>query len=273
MIPTFSLRKPAVIINMLLLALLVSSCSSINNRSYFTDLPDTYEVNLPPLPQEERVVEIGDYLNIVFNARDKEAAAFFNRPVSATGGNNGESGFLVDQNGYIEFPIIGRIKAAGVTARELKENLTKSAGVYLKEPLVDVNFTTFRISIIAPYGGGRGGGSGGGSGSGGVQTLPMQQNTLLQAIAMAGGGSLALNGRISEVRLFRDYKGQRTVYKFDLTKKAVLNNPDVFQLRHNDVLYIKPRRSVIAREDLGLFTTVFSVVVSLISFGFLITNR
>lgn len=232
-----------------------SSCSSTKVRGLFTDLPDNDVIHLPPMPYDERVIEPGDFLMVQFSGSDAEAVGFITRP--PVSGGTGQSGYQVDPIGNIEFPLLGKVKLSGLTVSQAKETLTRSASVFVKNPLVDVSFTTFRISVI-------------GVGAG-IKELPIQRNTILEGLAMAG--QIEQTGKLYDVRLFRDYKGQRTIYNIDLRKKAVLTNPEIFQLRHNDVIYVKIRPSTIYREDVRFFTSIFSFAVGIITLGFTIANR
>lgn len=242
----------------IVLAFTLSSCSS-TKQGFFQDLSDQNVIHLPPMPYEERVIETGDYVNIVFSPKQKddEAAAFWTPITQGTGGAMGNTGYQVDPNGNVELPMLGKVKVSGLTANQLEENLARSASVFLKEPIVDVRFTTFRFSVI-------------GVGAG-IKELPIQKNTILEGLAMAG--DIERIGKLYDVRLFRDYKGQRTIYNIDLRKKEVLTNPEIFQLRHNDVLYVKTRPSTIYREDVRFFTSIFSFAVGIITLGFTLANR
>lgn len=250
-----SLHSQSLFVLAALFMLLFSSCSSTKVRGLFTDLPDNDVIHLPPMPYEERVIEPGDYLMVQFSGSDAEAVGFITRP--PVGGGSGQAGYQVDPMGNIEFPLLGKVKLSGLTANQAKESLTRSAGVYLKNPLVDVSFTSFRISVI-------------GIGAG-IKELPIQRNTLLEGLAMAG--DIEQNGKLFDVRLFREYKGQRTVYRVDLRNKAVLNNPEIFQLRHNDVIYVKTKPSTLFREDFRFFSSIFSFAVGIVTLGFTIANR
>src|SRR5687768_17585338 len=112
-------------------AFILSSCSSSKVRGLFIDLPDQDVIHLPPMPYEERVIESGDYLVVHFSARDNEAASFFDK-MPAGSSANGQTGYQVDPSGNIEFPILGKVKATGLTANQLKETLTRNVSVYLK---------------------------------------------------------------------------------------------------------------------------------------------
>lgn len=253
----------------LLIAFIVSSCSSSKQLTYFNDLPDSTVVHLPRVAQDERVISAGDRLNISIGAKDKEAASFFIKTggISATqpddmksqSASSGEAGYLVDESGFLEFPIIGKVKATGLTAKQFKESITKSVSPYLKEPLVDVNFVNFRITILGEVR------------SPGSFTLPVQRTTLFEALAAAG--DLPRTAKRYDVHLYRDYNGQRKITKFDLRKTDVLNNPDVFYLKHNDVLYVQPRPGSAFKENSSLITSALSIIVSMVTLGFTISRN
>ena len=247
--------------------LFMVSCSNAKKLEYFRDLPDSTTVELPPTHQEERVIEVGDQLNVNIGAKDQDAAAFFNkRPASqgvtisvpgatgtegsGTGGAN-QQGYVVSLDGYIELPVIGKLLVKGSTQDRLKNDIVKLVSPYLKEPLVDVSFTTFRVTLLGEVRGP------------GIHTLPMQRTTIFDALAVAG--DLPHSAKRYDISLYRDYKGKRTITKIDLRKKDFLYNDQVFQLRHNDIIYIKPRNGSIFTEDFGVFSSVFTVIVTTVT--------
>lgn len=239
-----------------------SSCGSTKNITYFNDLPDSTHVFLPPLSKDERVIEYGDYLNISITAEEKDAVAYFNAqgggaaPAGSTTAATSGSGYLVNPLGFIEFPIIGKIKVLGLTERKLKETLTQMIGKYVKDPMVDVHFNTFRITVLGDVN------------APGNITLDMQRTTIFQALAAAG--DLPSTAKRYDVQIYRDYNGERSIIKFDLRKKEVLYNPEVFEMKHNDVLYVQPLRNRLFREDFGFFTSILGLVTGFISLGFII---
>lgn len=233
------------------------SCTTARKLSYFKDLPDSVITHLPEVPQQERIVEIADRIEVSVGGRDQEAANFFNKSVSAAPGT--ESGYVVDYDGTIEFPIIGKLKVKGLTARQIKDNLTRQVTPYLKEPLVEVRFVTFRITVLGEVR------------SPGAFVLNSQRTTILDALAAAG--DLPRSAKRQDIRIFRDYNGERTITKIDLRKKDVLYNPDVFQMRHNDVIYVQPRNSSVFREDFGLFTSIFGVAIGIFTLVFTVLNN
>lgn len=237
----------------LALGISFSSCTGIKNLQYFNDLPDSTHVFLPPISKEERVIEYGDQLNIMITAEEKDAVAYFNAQGAGTAPGGG---FVVNSMGYLEFPIIGKVKVLGLTERQLKDNLTQLVGKYVKDPLIDVRFTSFRVTVLGEVK------------SPGAYTMDMQRTNIFQALAVAG--DLPNTAKRSDIQLYRDYNGERAVIRFDLRKKDVLYNPEIFELRHNDVIYVKPFRRQLFREDFTFVTSIVTVLASFVSIFYII---
>lgn len=239
----------------LFFAVVFSSCTGVKNLQYFNDLPaDSAHIFLPPMSRQERVIEYGDQLTIGITAEEKDAVAYFN----PQGGAGVGVPFIVNPLGYVEFPIIGKVKVLGLTERQLKETLTQLIGKYVKDPLVDVRFTTFRVTVLGEVK------------SPGNFTMDMQRTNLFQALALAG--DLPNTAKRSDIQLYRDYNGERSIIKFDLRKKDVLYNPEVFELRHNDVIYVKPFRKQLFRDDFTFITSIVTVLASMVSIAYILVN-
>ena len=95
----------------------------------------------------------------------------------------------------------------------------------------------------------------------GLHTLPLQRTTLFEALAASG--DLPHNAKRYNIQLYRDINGQRKIMQIDLRNKEVLNNPDVFQIRNNDVIIVKPRPGTIFTENVSPVLSLVSVVVGL----------
>lgn len=240
----------------LVIAVCISSCTSAKKLRYFQDLPDSDIVDLPPAPQEERLIEYGDQLDISFSGKDPEAALFFTR--KGVPPTLGEPGQIVDPQGFIEFPMLGKMKVQGLTARQLKNKLTELASPYMKEAMVDVRFISFRISVLGEVR------------SPGTFLLPQQRTSILDGLAAAG--DLPITAKRYDIQLYRQAAGKRSITKIDLRKKQVLLDNETFQLRHGDVLIVPPRTTTVAQQELGFFTTIIGLVISLVSIV-IILNR
>ncbi|HEX6426296.1 MAG TPA: polysaccharide biosynthesis/export family protein, partial [Niastella sp.] len=115
--------------------MLTTSCSTSKKLNYFNDLPDTETLELKAMPVPERVIERGDRLDISFIVKDQESAAFFNKhsmggvanaAAAATGVAAGaaSSDYLVDVEGEVEIPVVGRVKLQGLTTQQAKQKLS-----------------------------------------------------------------------------------------------------------------------------------------------------
>jgi polysaccharide export outer membrane protein len=251
--------------------MLTTSCSTGKRLNYFNDLPDaeTYELKAMAVP--ERIIERGDRLDISFIVKDQESAAFFNKHSMAGAANVAAAAtgvgvaagavgtdYLVDVDGEVEIPVVGKVKLAGLTTRQAKEKLTGLVSPFLKEPLTEVNFTTFKITVLGEVK------------NPGSFIISAQHATLFSALAAAG--DLPHSAKRYDVRLYRDYNGKRTISKFDLRKASVLEDPDIFQMRPNDVIYVQARAGSLFKEEFGLFASVFTILLSAVTLGITIQN-
>lgn len=224
--------------------------------------------------QEERIIQKGDKLAISLAGESQEATAFFNQyggiPTSGGmaggagvrpqtgGGAQGSSemgGFLVDINGDIEFPILGKIKADGLTSTRLADTLRTLVKPYLKNPITDVRFIELRFTVLGEVR------------SPGQKTLPYQRTTLLDALGSAN--DLPRSAKRYDIQVYRDYNGKREIFKLDLRNKDILTNPELFFVKHNDVIYVQPRDITLFREEAGVY---ISLVSGLIAFTTLIVT-
>jgi polysaccharide biosynthesis/export protein len=252
----------------IMLILFNTSCTSVNQLRYFKNLPDSSVITLPHMDQEARVIQKGDKLQISIGAHNPEAAAVFNNygdvPTSGGGGIRGGAGgagasdlmgFWVDENGQIEFPIIGKINVVGLTALQLKDTLTQRVLLYLRDPIVTVKFINFKFTVLGEVN------------SPGTYVISMQRTTLLDALGAAG--DLPRTAKRYDIQLYRDYKGKRTISKIDLRDKALLTNMDLFQVRHNDIIIVQPRDVKFlgeeARTYIGLLTLLLGTAALIIS--------
>jgi polysaccharide biosynthesis/export protein len=247
-----------------------TSCSTSKKLNYFNDLPNSEAYELKAMPVPERIIERGDRLDITFIVKDQESAAFFNKhsmagvanAVGAATGTGGSvskgSDFLVNLDGEIEVPVVGKVQIAGLTLNQARQKITSAVSTYLKDPLVEMNFQTFKVTVLGEVK------------NPGTFVISTQHATLFEALAAAG--DLPHSAKRYDVRLLRDYNGKRVVRKFDLRKASVLEDPDVFQMRPNDVIYVQARSGSLFKEDFGIAASVITVLLSAVTLGFSIQN-
>lgn len=254
---TGTLLIPQAIWPLILFTMLGFSCTSTKKIQYFQDMPDSSVVHLEPLKADPRIITGGDRLLISFGSRDPGASEMFNHYGGVSSSISDQpaavgaevTGFIVDDNGFLQFPLIGQVKAAGLTSMQLKDLLTKEASLYLKDPYVVVRYYDFKVTVL------------------GEVKLPgtysLTQNKPSLFHALGASGDLARSGKRYDVEIFRDYNGSRTISKVDLRSKNILNNSQNFLLQNNDVIYVQPRKGGLAGENSGLITGILSMVISL----------
>ncbi|MEL6843348.1 MAG: polysaccharide biosynthesis/export family protein, partial [Bacteroidota bacterium] len=181
-------------------------------------------------------VTYGDILTINVYSFDPRASQPFNAQVAAggAGGDDIAAGsmaggpeYLVDENGTIEFPVLGRIEVEGMTQREIEEMLSKELkGGYIKSPVVDVRLMNFRIVILGEAGSG-------------ILDVPNNRINIIEALALAG--DISIYGDRKNVLIIREDGDKREFARMDITDAGIFNSP-YFNLQNNDIIYLEPVR-------------------------------
>jgi polysaccharide export outer membrane protein len=244
-----------------------ASCTSSQKLNYFNNLPDSTIVRLPQATKDERIVDIGDELEIVFNAKDPGALVAFNRQTigtTSTGSNNESTGglphkYTVDEDGYIDLPVLHSFKVVGLTIRQIKTQLLTAVAVYLVEPAIDIKFTTFNVTLLGEVR------------SPGTYKLSGKRTTIFEALGAAG--DVSNTAKKYNVRLYRDANGERTVTKINLTDKSFLYNKKVFQMKPNDVIYVQKRKGAVFQENFGLVASVVTIILSVVTLALTLKNQ
>lgn len=220
---------------------LIFSCSR-RNLGYFSNYGDekllTEDITLKP---KQPIIQTGDLLQISITDANPAAAAPFNRISSNTTSTNSSSvnsqeGYLVDENGIIDFPILGRIKIGGQTKAEAKLSLTNLLTNYLGNPMVSIRYLNYRITVLGEVK------------SPSTFLVPSERINLIEALGMAG--DLTIYGKRENIKIINEANGVRTVAQLDLNDKAILDSP-YYYLQPNDIVYVEP---VTARKDQSSLT-------------------
>ena len=165
----------------------------------------------------------------------------------AQGNSNTAStqGYLVDNNGDIEFPLVGKIHVAGLTKTLCQEAIRERIAPYLaktERPLVTVRMSSYRITVLGEVKGP------------GVIPVTTEKISVLEAIASAG--DLSIYGRRDNVMLIReDSNGQKSILRLNLNDANIINSP-YFYLQQNDVLYIQPNKVQASNAGFGPITSI-----------------
>ncbi|MDQ2720967.1 MAG: polysaccharide biosynthesis/export family protein [Bacteroidota bacterium] len=214
------------------------SCINTQKIAYFNDVKDSTLISSQS--GLEPVIQKKDILSISVSSLSREATILFNMPnlpitpaQPSTNTTPETAGYLVNQDGFIQFPILGEISAAGLTQKQLQTNITKLLveKKLLFDPIVTVRFLNFRVTVLGEVN------------RPGVVTVPGEQISILEAIGQAG--DLTIYGLRDNIILIRQVGMDKLVKRLNLNSSEILKSPYFF-LKSNDVLYVEPGKNKVA---------------------------
>lgn len=247
--------RTAVICTMAIVML--ASCATVKDIAYFQDKA----IDNPEQIDKHGgiVIQPKDMISIVVSSRNPELATMFNLPVVSyqagseivtSGGQQRLLGYVVDNDGFIDFPVLGRMQVAGMTRWELSETIrnTLLEEGYLNDAVVTVEFMNFKVSVLGEVN------------KPGTYTIEGDKVTVLQALSLAG--DLTIFGKRNNVTVIREMDGERVFYNIDLCSVDMFKSP-AYNLLQNDIVYVEPseikaRQSTL--DDKGLRMT--SIMIS-----------
>ena len=231
------------LLHLLAVSAILCSCGPVKDIAYFQNKA----VNQPESIDRHAgiVIQPKDMLSIVVSSRNPELVAMFNLPVvsyqagsevvSSGGYSQRLMGYVVDNAGSIDFPVLGHLKVAGMTRWELADMIKKrlvSDGLQ-SDAVVTVEFMNFKVSVLgevtAP----------------GTYSIEGDKVTVLQALSLAR--DLTIFGRRDNVSVIREKDGERVIYEIDFTDVDMFRSPGYY-LQQNDVVYVQPN-DVKARQS------------------------
>lgn len=238
------------------LMLASSGCASYKDIVYFKDID---EVQLDRISsQYQAEIKKDDRLTIVVSGPDKSVTAPYNLTLGdlsvGGGGYNPEMStlsYLVDVNGDIEFPILGKIHVEGMTRKQLVDYLTAEIGKDVQDPVVYVAFRNYRITILGEVR------------SPGTYSFDTERVNILQVLGMAG--DLNLTAERHDILLLREENGLQAHYRINMQDSHLLDSP-FFYLQQNDVLIVPPSPTRVANATTATAATgIWSIALSSIS--------
>ena len=251
---------------LLLLPFLLVACQSYKKVPYFQDVEVVNEANQQEKLYDARIMP-KDLLTIVVSCTNPELAIPFNLTVASSAGLAASTSsnvttqaalqpYLVDNEGNINFPVLGELKLGGLTKREAEQLILDKLKPYMKEtPIVTVRMVNYKISVIGEVA------------RPGTFTISNEKVNLLEALAMAG--DMTVYGLRDNVKLIReDANGKQQIITLDLNKAETILSP-YYWLQQNDIVYVTPNKAKARNSDVGNSTSLWfsatSILVSIVS--------
>ena len=257
--------KKSLSLLIFVISLMITSCGSYKDVPYMQNV-NTLNEFANDLPLYDAKIMPKDLLSITVNTTDPQAAAPFNltmqTPINVAQGNAYTTTqpalqqYLVNNNGEITMPVIGKVKVVGMTKTQAEEIIRVRLEPYLKEePIVTVRMANYKISVLGEVA------------HPGTFTVSNEKVNVLEALAMAG--DMTVYGMRKNVKLIReDAQGKRQIAVLDLTDSQIVVSP-FFYLKQNDILYVTPNETKAKNSTIGNTTTTWlsatSILVSLAS--------
>ncbi len=250
------------IFSFLLLSLLLGACSTPKDVAYFQGIDDLTASQIEQMNQTYvSKICTDDVLTITVTAWDPTVTTPFNPPVYAyaTQGevNVGSASqlhtYLVNQEGDINFPVLGRLHVEGMRKQELSKLMEEKISKYIKEPIVNIQIVNFKVTLLGEVA------------RPGALSVRNDRLSILDAIGQSG--DLTINANRKNIMIIRDDNGQKTHGRIDLTDPTLFASP-YYYLRQNDVVYVEPNDakkknanySQAEQYKLTIFSTILSTV-------------
>lgn len=240
----------------ILLLFLSFSCASKKDVVYYQNIDNieslengnSYEIKIQP----------DDLLMIIVSAEDPEVAIPFNlTTVSVSNsvkpdiviGQQTIQTYLVDRNGNIEFPVLGKLKIGGLTRTDALKLLQEKIGVYIKKPIVNLRIMNFKVSLQGEVN------------LPGTYPIVSERITLIEALSMAK--DLTIYGKRNNILVIREVNGLKSYNRVDITKSDFINS-SFYYLAQNDVVYVEPNKTRVNSSAVGPNTSVIISAISIL---------
>lgn len=241
---------------LLALSLLVFSCASSDKILYLQN-----NISTESKTNYNTVIKPDDVLMIIVSSENPEVAEPYNLKSVVLQSNSEEAiqtqrtqTYIVDIEGNIEFPIIGKIKVGGLNKQEAIEYLKSLLKDHVKDAVINMRILNFEITVLGEV-----------NHPGSFQ-ISSERITILEALGKAG--DLTIYGKRKNVLLIRDENGVKSTHRLDLTKSDIINSP-YYYLAQNDVVYVEPNKTRINSSAVGpniaVGISALSLVVTIIA--------
>jgi polysaccharide export outer membrane protein len=257
---------------------MLTSCANIRQLTYIQGAFDT--AALSKIPGVDPLIQKGDILSIIVYSDNPEATRIYNQALITTaspgaaslsggasasggglsGGSPTTGGYLVDENGNIEFQSLGLIHIDGITRSQLRDTLNARLKPFLVNPYFTIRFQNYRFTMLGEIG------------KPGIYPFPSDRINLFEALGLAG--DMTFYGRRDNVLVIRETNGVRTYARLDLTKPEIMASP-YFYIQQNDVVIFEANKKKVAANDQTTLRniTIATSVISLFAILYTIFHK
>ena len=233
----------------LLVLISFSSCATKEEIIYFYEGSDELQGQQNILDYEP-VIQPNDVLRINVSSssiNEEIVAPFQNQSNNQGGGGSNQdpslTGYLVSQEGTIQFPVLGTIEVAKITRTDLQTKLQDLIEEYVKDPIVDVRIVNFSVTVLGEIG------------SPGRIQITDGRVSMPELLAMAG--DITYDGKRENIKIIRSIDGVKSIGEIDMTTNDLFSSP-YFYLKQNDIVYVEP--SYRAVKSAGFFTSYQGII-------------
>jgi polysaccharide export outer membrane protein len=245
---------------LLTLTFFFNSCAPTRSVSYLSDLKGSNEYSEKITNKVNPKIQPDDVLSITVSSLNPESNLLFNNGVLQTiGSTSGASvttsraseGYLVDQKGSINFPVLGRVELAGLTKEQATDKMADEIKKSVKNPIVNIRFLNFKVTVIGEVN------------RPSTYTIANERLSVIEALSLAG--DLTIYGKRENILIIREQNGTRSTSRVNLASKDILNSPS-FYLQQNDIVYVEPIKTRALQSSVGLsYLSAASLVFSILS--------
>lgn len=239
------------------------SCATRDEVVYFQPAEDIEGIQ--NLMDYEPVIEENDVLRINVSSRDEVLVKPFQMNFNSQGSGGGSggqnsslTGYLVDPKGYIQFPVLGQVKAKGKTRTDLEQQLQSQIRDMVTDAVVSIRIVNFKITVLGEV-----------NNPGRVEVTD-GRITLPQLIADAG--DISYGGKRENILVVREKDGIKSYGRVDLTSAEVFTNP-YYYLKQNDIVYVEPTyKQMKSAGFITSYTGLISIGTTILSLVLLLTR-
>ncbi|MGV9003515.1 polysaccharide biosynthesis/export family protein [Flavobacterium sp.] len=224
---------------LLMLFVLLQSCASRKTIAYLQDVDSNNKSSANYT--YEPVLKNDDLLSIIVSADDPEITYPFNIPqiqgnYQVSDSQSGIKTYLIDSDGFIEYPVIGKIKLGGLSRKEAVTKLTEKIKEYITKPTINLRILNYKIAVLGEVT------------RPGNYNLQSERITILEAISQAG--DLTIYGKRDNILIIREKDGVKSFNRVDITKSDFINS-EFYYLTQNDVIVVEQNKTRVNASAFG----------------------